>query len=317
MKWIKKGLIFSVDRNYEWGQTHASVPTVDKITKDRLRVYFGTRDARNFSFTTFIEIEADNPSNVLYLHDKAVLVPGHIGAFDDCGAMPSWVVDHKGKKYLYYVGWNVRNTVPYHNSIGLAVSSDNGMTFQKLSDGPIIDRNSAEPYFSALPCILVEDGLWRMWYLSCVKWSAFNSRPEPFYNIKYAESRDGINWKREGTACIDFKDNRECALARASVIKENGQYKMWFSYRNLENYRIDKSNSYRIGYAESRNGIEWNRLDSEAGIDISANGWDSQMIEYPFVFNYKDVRYMFYNGNGFGKSGIGYAILEKKEKHNE
>ena len=314
MNWKKKGLIFSVDRNYEWGQTHASVPTVDKITEDRLRVYFGTRDARNFSFTTFIEIEADNPSNVLYLHDKAVLVPGPIGAFDDCGAMPSWVVNHRGKKYLYYVGWNVRNTVPYHNSIGLAVSSDNGMTFQKLSDGPIIDRNIAEPYFSALPCVLVEDGLWRMWYLSCVKWSVFNNRPEPYYHIKYAESKDGVNWKRAEKVCIDFKDSRECAIARACVINDNKQYKMWYSYRNLDNYRIDKINSYRIGYAESVNGVDWIRKDSETGINISPDGWDSQMIEYPFVCNYKGKRYMFYNGNGFGKSGIGYAILDEKGK---
>ena len=314
MKWIKKGLIFSVDRNYEWGQTHASLPTVDKISEDRLRVYFGTRDARNFSFTTFIEIEADNPSNVLYLHDKAVLVPGPMGAFDDCGAMPSWIVDHRGKKYLYYVGWNVRNTVPYHNSIGLAVSSDNGMTFQKLSDGPIIDRNIAEPYFSALPCVLVEDGLWRMWYLSCVKWSVFNNRPEPYYHIKYAESKDGVNWKRAEKVCIDFKDSRECAIARACVINDNKQYKMWYSYRNLENYRTDKINSYRIGYAESINGADWIRKDSETGINVSPDGWDSQMIEYPFVCNYKGKRYMFYNGNGFGKSGIGYAILEEKGK---
>ncbi len=314
MKWIKKGLIFSVDRNYEWGQTHASVPTVDKITEDRLRVYFGTRDARNFSFTTFIEIEADNPSKVLYLHDKTVLVPGPMGAFDDCGAMPSWIVDHRGKKYLYYVGWNVRNTVPYHNSIGLAVSSDNGMTFQKLSDGPIIDRNIAEPYFSALPCVLVEDGSWRMWYLSCVKWSVFNNRPEPYYHIKYAESKDGVNWKRAEKVCIDFKDSRECAIARACVINDNKQYKMWYSYRNLENYRTDKINSYRIGYAESVNGVDWIRKDSETGINVSPDGWDSQMIEYPFVCNYKGKRYMFYNGNGFGKSGIGYAILEEKGK---
>lgn len=314
MKWIKKGLIFSVDRNYEWMQTHASVPTVDKVTDDRLRVYFGTRDVRNFSFTTFIEIETDNPSNVLSIHDKAVLSPGPIGAFDDCGAIPSWIVNHKGRKYLYYIGWNVRNTVPYHNSIGLAVSLDNGTTFKKLSDGPIIDRNSAEPYFSASSCVFVEDGLWRMWYLSCVKWSTSNGRPEPYYHIKYAESKDGVNWKRAGKVCIDFKDARECAIARPCVVKDSGQYKMWYSYRNLENYRTDTNNSYRIGYAESRNGIDWIRKDSEVGISVSPDGWDSQMMEYAYVYECKSKRYMFYNGNGFGKSGFGYALLEKKRK---
>lgn len=293
-------------------QTHASVPTVDSAGEGKLRIYFGTRDAKNISFTTFAEVKADNPAAVLYVHDRPILSPGKPGTFDDCGVMPSWVVNRKNEKYLYYTGWNVRNTVPYHNAIGLAVSHDGGITFKKISEGPIIDRNNIEPYFSALGCVLQENNLWRMWYLSCLKWVDFNNRVEPFYNIKYAESRDGINWEREGKVCIDFNSDKECAIARACVIQESGRYEMWYSYRNLENYRTDTSNSYRIGYAESKNGIDWKRKDDEAGIDVSADGWDSQMIEYPFVWQDNKKRYLFYNGNGFGKSGFGYAVLEKR-----
>lgn len=312
MKWIKKGLIFSVDNNAIWMKTHAQVPTVDDIGNGRLRIFFSTRNADNISHIGFLEIDTKNPKQVLYVHDKPVLTPGKIGTFDDCGIMPSWVVNHKGEKYLYYVGWNVRNTVPYHNSIGLAKSCDGGLTFERYSEGPILDRNYTEPYFGTLGCILLEGSIWRMWYLSCTKWVIFNGKPEPYYNIKYAESKDGIKWIQEGKVCIDFKNEKECGIARSCVIKEGNIYKMWYSYRNLENYRTDRMNSYRIGYAESKDGLKWERRDGEAGIDVSENGWDSQMIEYPCVYEYKGTRYMFYNGNGFGRTGFGYAIMNIK-----
>jgi hypothetical protein len=35
------------------------------------------------------------------------------------------------------------------------------------------------------------------------------------------------------------------------------------------------------------------------------------MMAYPFVIDINHRKYMFYNGNGFGKSGIGYAVLEE------
>jgi len=69
--------------------------------------------------------------------------------------------------------------------------------------------------------------------------------------------------------------------------------------------------SYRIGYAESSNGVDWKRKDNDVGIDVSPSGWDSEMIEFPYVFDNKDTRYMLYCGNGFGKTGFGYAILDK------
>lgn len=312
MKWVKKGLIFSVDNNAAWMRTHAQVPTADNIGSGRLRIFFSARDSENISRIGFLEADIDNPKKILYVHDKPVLIPGKIGTFDDCGVMPAWIVNYKGEKYLYYVGWNVRNTVPYHNSMGLAISRDGGLTFEKYSEGPIMERNYAEPYFGTLGCILKEGSIWRMWYLSCTKWVVFNGKPEPYYHIKYAESKDGIDWVREGRVCIDFKNEKECGIARSCVIKEENTYKMWYSYRNLENYRNDRNNSYRIGYAESKDGLQWVRKDDEAGIDVSDSGWDSQMVEYPYVFDYKGTRFMFYNGNGFGRTGFGYAIMDVK-----
>ena len=87
---------------------------------------------------------------------------------------------------------------------------------------------------------------------------------------------------------------------------------MWFGKRKDSDYRNNFENTYRIGYAESQNGIDWDRMDEKAGIDLSLEGWDSEMISYPNVIKKENQLLMFYNGNGFGKSGFGYATFNIK-----
>jgi hypothetical protein len=314
MRWVKKGLIFTPDERFEWNKKgYASVPTVFKIREDRLRIYYTARDDSNRTNISFIDVDASQPENILYIHNKPVLIHGNAGMFDDCGAMVSHVTEVDDELWMYYIGWNVRNTIAYHNSIGLAISKDGGVTFKKFSEGPLFDRTYKEPYFSAAPYVLQENGIWKMWYLSNTKWVEYKGKMEPFYHIKYAESDNGIDWKREGQVAIDYKDENECGIVRACVLKDKDTYKMWYAHRNLQNYREDKQNSYRIGYAESEDGMEWIRKDSKVGIDVSDSGWDEEMIEYPFVYDYQGKRYMIYNGNTFGKTGFGYAVLEDEQ----
>ena len=305
MKWIKKGVIFAPDRNFDWMISHASIPVVDEARSGVLRIYFGTRDGNGRSQTSYIEVDAAHPENVLYIHDQPVLALGRAGTFDDSGIMPSWIVNHQNKKYLYYIGWNVKVSVPYHLSIGLAISEDEGRSFQKFSEGPLLDRSIDEPFFNTAPCVLREDDAWRMWYVSCTGWETATERPEPRYHVKYAESTDGIHWQKTSKPCIDYAGATD-AIGRPCVYKEDGRYKMLYSYRDVWNYRNDRTQSYRLAYAESADGIAWTR--GEAGIDRSESGWDSEMMEYCYVYRYHDQTYLFYNGNGFGKTGIGYAV---------
>lgn len=285
--------------------SHASIPVVDEVRSGVLRIYFGTRDGNGRSQTSYIEVEAARPENVLYIHDQPVLALGRPGTFDDSGIMPSWIVNHQNKKYLYYIGWNVKVSVPYHLSIGLAISADEGGSFHKVSEGPLLDRSIDEPFFNTAPCVLREADAWRMWYVSCTGWETIAERPEPRYHVRHAESRDGIRWQKTSRACIDFSGATD-AIGRPCVYKEDGRYKMLYSYRDVWNYRSDRAQSYRLAYAESADGIAWTR--GEAGIERSESGWDSEMMEYCYVYRYQDRRYLFYNGNGFGKTGIGYAV---------
>lgn len=305
--WRKCGLIYAVDERLPWARSHAQIPTVDVLDEQRLRIFFSSRDEANRSLITRMEVDARDPSRILGIQPEPILQLGAPGTFDDCGMMPSSVVDWQGVKYLYYIGWNVRNTVPYHNSVGLAVSEDGGRIYRRMFDGPVMERTAEEPHFCATTCVRIENGIWRNWYLSCTGWESIGGRMEPRYHLKYAESDDGIHWCREGRVAIDYAHPAEGGIVRASVRKDGALYRMWYSYRSHIDYRTNQAGSYRIGYAESGDGLVWTRMDDRAGITPSAAGWDSFMQAYPEVVDVGGRRYMFYNGNGFGQSGFGYA----------
>lgn len=301
MKWRKLGLIFCPSSERDWLNTHAAVPIADNIGGDFFKIYFSSRDKSNRSFTGYVIIDLNKPHQILELSTEPVLVPGKLGEFDDSGAMATWLVHNKGRNYLYYIGWNLGVTVPFRNSIGLATSSD-GYTFKRYASGPLLDRSMMEPHFVASCCVIPGADKWRMWYLSCTGWKLRNSKVEHRYHIKYAESMDGILWRRDGIVAIDYASDSEYAISRPSVIQDTDRWRMWYSYRG---------EFYQIGYAESQDGIKWNRNDDHAGIETSTSGWDSEMIEYPFVFDHKGQRYMLYNGNDYGKTGFGLAVMEK------
>ncbi|MEP7288195.1 MAG: hypothetical protein ABI947_20770 [Chloroflexota bacterium] len=265
-----------------------------------MRIYCSGRDSQNRSRIGFCECDLNDPFGTLTVADVPILTPGAIGNFDDSGVMATWLLDYEGIQYLYYIGWNLGVTTPFRNALGLAVSEDGGTTFNRYADGPILDRSIYDPCFVASCAILIENGLWRMWYLSGVRWTYHERKPRHHYHLKYAESSDGISWRREGRVCIDFANPQEYAISRPTIVKDGNLYRMWYSYRG---------EAYRIGYAESGDGLSWTRHDQNVGITVSDDGWDAQMIEYPHVFDHADHRYMAYNGNDYGKTGVGLARL--------
>lgn len=300
MEWKKKGLIFSPAGQYPWVMTHGMLPVADFVDDRMLRIYFSGRDIHNRSRIGYVEVDINDPKKVLYLSKNPVLDLGKLGTFDDNGVTPTYILTHNNKKYLYYFGWNKGSSVRAAEVSGLAISEDKGITFKRYSAAPIIDRTNAEPYtILVISCIIIENGVWRMWYDSADEWT---NNELPKYNIKYAESKDGINWKREGLVSVDYKYPEESRVSRANIVKEGGLYKMWYCYA------IGRG-GYRMGYAESKDGFKFDRMDDKIGIGLSQEGWDSEMICYPYIIRHGGKKIMFYCGNGYGRTGFGYAIL--------
>jgi len=302
--WVKLGRVFLVNHNFDWMNSHASVPIAENIEGDLFKIYFTTRNKDNESSIGYVIIDLNNPKSILKLSKEAVLLKGDLGLFDDSGVMASCILNIKKKKYLYYIGWNLGVTVPFRNALGVAISDDGGKIFKRAFSGPILDRTKNEPHFVASSCVIQDGDIFKVWYLSCTGWSKSDCGVNHHYHIKYAESEDGIEWDRKGDVAIDYKDQYEYAISVPRVIKEDGKYKMWFSSRGAKGIP-----TYRIRYAESDDGKKWLRKDNHVGLDVSENAWDSEMICYPFVFDHKGRRYMLYNGNGYGESGFGLAVL--------
>lgn len=314
MKWKKLGRIFATEPEHQqgdWMVSHACVPTALALPDGRIRIYFAPRDSQGRSRPAFIEVDGADPRRVLYVHDRPIMPLGELGTFDDNGIMPGSVLTVDDVIWLYYVGWNASVSVPYRNAVGLAVSHDGGVTFTRPHPGAVVDRNLREPYFTLSPCVLKNGAQWHMWYGSVTGFVKSDAgRPEPLYVIKYASSRDGIDWERPNLTCIHPLDPLE-ANARPTILQDEGLLRMWFCYRGSDDFR-DGTGSYRIGYAESADGVAWSRQDERAGIEMSAQGWDDRMLAYPSVVRSSGQTYLFYNGNGFGRTGIGCAVLTEE-----
>lgn len=302
MRWHKGGLIFSPSGQLWWARSYALLPTADLLNRDIVRVYFASLDEHKFGRVGYLDLDAQNLGTVLAESKVPVLDVGPLGAFDDSGVNPSCVVNVGGKKYLYYYGWQRCERVPYMCFAGLAISED-GTNFAKVSPTPILDRNELEPFLRSATSVLVEEGHFKVWYVSGVGWTRVNDVRYPTYVIRYADSLDGIHWHRRDCPCISFKNEDEFGFGRPWVIRHQGLYKMWYSIRS-------RAAPYCIGYAESSDGITWMRNDQAVGIKPSSSGWDSEMICYPCVVSINDRLHMFYNGNRHGSTGFGYAVLE-------
>ena len=311
MPWIKKGLVYKPDGSLPHSRSHAQVPFAYKHD-DFLRVYFSSRNDQGYSAPTFIDVELEDPAQIRYIHDRSVLELGGPGEYDETGSMPAWFVNRPdGEIWLYYTGWN-RTYNSYRLSMGLASSHDGGLTFKKKFVGPIMDRSIQNPIWAAQPSVMIdEDGTWRMWYISGHKCEYINDYPEPYYRGQSATSKDGINWIISDVPTLDF-DEFLHAVGRPSVFKEGGLYKMYYSYRHTRDYRIDRNQSYRLGYAESTDGVTWVRKDDQVGIAKSETpgDFDYDMICYAHRYEHNGKKYLLYNGNGFGAAGFSYAVWE-------
>jgi predicted GH43/DUF377 family glycosyl hydrolase len=303
MKWEKRGLIYGPDGSSGWARHSALQPTpLLREAQGYIRVFVGMRDSEGVGRIGFLDVSAENPSKVLRVSNSPVLDIGGPGAFDDNGVIPSAIVERDGRLYLFYAGYQLVRKVKFLAFGGVAISDDDGETFTRYSRAPICDRTNDEVCFRVIHTMMFDDGGWRAWYGGGDSFEVEHDKQYPRYNVRHAESPDGIHLSEDYQVCIDMSD-AEHRVGRPYVIKDGSLYRMFYGAGT-------KENGYRLGYADSMNGVDWTRKDREIGIDISASGWDSQMQAFPSVVRYDAQTFLFYNGNDYGSEGFGYAVLE-------
>ena len=284
-----------------WAASHAALPALEPLDDDRWAVYLSLRDGDGRARIGRTVLDMHGGPALAPLDRDPVLDLGPLGAFDDSGVTTSCVVMDGRRRLLYYTGWSRGVSVPFYLAAGVAVSEDGG-PFVRPSLAPLLDRSAVDPFMTASPFVTIEDARWRMWYVSASEWRPTPMGPRHYYNIRYAESADGAEWTRDGTVCLDYATAEEYAFARPWVVRHDGGYRMWFAVRG---------EAYEICVAESADGVRWTR-QSEGGLRGSGSGWDSGMVEYPALFTHRGRQYMLYNGNDYGRTGVGLAVLDTR-----
>jgi hypothetical protein len=301
MYWKKLGQLYLPKAIHPKLATHTANPLAVWLEDDVYRVFFSGRDQHNRSSVGFVDIDIIKQT-VVYIHDQPVFEYGPENSFYSHGVSIGNCYQVNGRRYILFMGWQCAPGQHWRGDVGRLILDDD-FSLHLDSATPFISIDEIDPVSLSYPWVMQDEfGQFRMWYGSTLTWNADNG--EMVHVINQATSIDGHHWQKEGLA-VPYELGVAQAFSRPTVSRgKNGEYQMWFSYRS------GSGEKYRIGYAESLNGKTWELQLANTGITVSDTGWDAEMIEYPFIFDHKNRRYMLYNGNNYGKTGFGLAVLE-------
>lgn len=302
MHWKKLGNIYDPNKSRKKHSrliSHASNPTPIKIGKDIFRIYFSGRDKYNRSSISAFEYNIKEMRIIKDFHFP-LFTFGQADSYFSHGVTPCCFYSIDNILYLSFMGWHIPKNAHWEGQIGRLKVENNGFLFYE-DQKPLIPKSTNDPISLSYPFILKKsDSLFLIWYGSTISWDCGNG--EMLHIIKGATALDGLNWKTNDST-LPYSIGKLQAFSRPTVIESKDKIEMWFCYRK------NKNTKYRIGYAYSHNYMDWTINNEKVGIDISKNGWDNEMICYPYVFKHEGEKYMLYNGNKYGETGIGIAIL--------
>jgi hypothetical protein len=301
-QWRRLGLVYAPDGTRPWARAHAMLPTPLMLSDDRVRVYFASTDENTVGRIGYVELDAREPLRVQALAANPVLDIGRAGAFDDNGVNPCSVVRYKNRIRMYYVGYQLQQKIPYTLFTGCAESTDGGEHFERVSEAPILDRCEGELFFRTAAFVLPEGRGWRMWYIGGGKWTTAGGRVQPIYSLHSVASADGLDFRGRSTELLTPRVPDEIGFGRPFVRRVSDGFELYYSVRSPA--------GYRLGFARSVDGLDWSRCDDELRLDGRSEDWESDMTCYSAIVETRDATLMFYNGNSYGRTGVGVAILD-------
>ncbi len=305
MRWKKLGIVYNSTGREEWQTSHAQVPTPYLLNEDVLRLFYTAWDSQGRGRPTYVDVDAADPMRVIAPAGRPLMDFGRPGAFDDNGLiLCSLVANDDGTLLMYYAGFQLFTKIRYTLLAGLAISRDNGESFVRHSLCPILERSDEELFLRAGPCVLRDEGLYKMWYVSGASWKMIQGREMPVYDIRYLESADGFRWPSTGKQVMTASREDEYGFGRPWVLKKPEGYAMTYCIRRIS------FNKHRLGYAESVDGLNWRRADEALNLDVGPAPYDSDTMMSSAVITLRGRTYCFYNGNDFGRTGIAAALLE-------
>lgn len=299
--WVKKGCIFECLGLHPKLLTHSANPLPVHLSGDVFRIFYSSRDKLNRSSVGAFDFDVKKRI-VIEDYTEPFFEHGPVGSFYENGVSIGNCYSVDGRTYMLFMGWQNPVDAHWRGDIG-RLELTSGKTLHLDREMPFISGEDFQSISLSYPWVEGDaNGDYHMWYGTTETWDAGNN--EMLHIIKSAISDDGHIWTLSEQT-IPFEIGVAQAFSRPTVLNHSdGTKDMWFSYRSGD------GTTYRIGNSHYANG-RWSALPSVPDITVSDEGWDSEMIEYPFVFKHDGLAYMLYNGNGYGKSGIGLAEWEQ------
>jgi len=314
--WVKQGRILAPGFAGDESLGRLSAPCVIKLDDGRLRMYFWTTNSsgnrREYLFAA--EAAADSPAKWELLGDGPLLGPATGGEVRDKGPSFPWVLQRADAPWLlYYCAWGSwATTGELSNRTSLASSNDQGRTWQVVKEPllPLGPPGSFDAGLTGSVCVLRFGSTdYRMWYTAGERYEIFDGRKRGIVHLGYATSQDGASWRRHPkphlSPRLDLAQPYEAVVSKPSVLVLNGVFHMWLSVFQME------GRGYRLGYARSEDGVNWQRALDREILPLTPGGFDSVNQSYPNVIEMNDELWMFYVGNSFGSTGIGWATMKK------
>ena len=305
--WEKIGFIYKPKNESDLWLSHSMAPAPIIINNSTIRIFMGGWDSNQVSRIYFIDVDSDNPRNVKKIAQLPILEVGEDGCFDDNGVFPAHVYRHGEYIYLYYTGFQKLKKIAFSNFGGLAISRDNGDTFERVSKAPVMDRQDEGLYTRAGTSILVKNRVFHTCYSVGNSWMFVKGKERPVYSVNYIVSKDGKSFGNLGKEIISIDPNVEHGLGRPQIC-EFKDFILVFYTRRFINHK------YGMGVALSSDFKNWERIDH--WLDPISHGphgdFDSDMVYFPAFIDTGKNQFLFYNGNGYGKDGFGFAQLKRK-----
>lgn len=320
--WIRRGLLFRRPDGIAWWASHAQAVTPLVLEPRRWRLYFSGRDSHNRSRMVFIDVDPLDDMRVIDRCFEPVLDLGPPGSFDSAGQGASSALLRGDAVHLYYAGVHLRRDVPYGLAIGLATSPD-GRRFRRLVTGPVLGTGPQDPWFSSVAHVTDHaagqapggtsgaTGGAIAWYTSGTGWVTLPEGGfDPVYELASAHSPDGIVWTRRTEARVTAADGTG-GLTRPWAIEIDGVRRLFFAQRGALGFRSDSAQAYRLRHV--RLGPDGLPLGAPEPVRFATppgpDDWDGFMQAYPSILPLGTGYVMFYNGNGFGSDGFGWATI--------
>ena len=303
---LESKIIINPSKDIWWISMSVGPSFVRQLNKNKIEVFLTGRDKYGISRIgrSILEIHNETSLRLLEIEENPILDIGPPGCFDENGVSYPWIVIHKDIEYLYYVGWVKGGRNRFQNFLGLATKSFEEKIFKRKYNVPILDRTQKEPYGTGSCCVINYKKKWLMLYTSFLPWagkskaSYIHPNIQPSYDIKLATSKDLINWERSYKNILDFKSGE--FIHGKPVLYENSKdmFELYFSARG---------EAYRIAYASGSN---INNMIRGENLKFNSKEWISETQEYAFPIKINGHKFLFFNGNGYGKTGLGYSILK-------